>query len=97
MAAFPDELMVCTGFQWDSGNAEKNRDRHQVTQSETEQLFFNRPILVAPDLNHSLVEPRFAILGHQLWQKAYIGIHDSRDFDSNHLSPRYASSREDSL
>lgn len=63
MADFPAELSQCTGFQWDDGNRTKNWDSHQVTPAEAEQIFFNRPILVASDLKHSLREPRYAALG----------------------------------
>ncbi len=63
MAGFPDELFACTGFQWDAGNADKNWELHQVSQAECEQIFFNRPILVAPDDKHSQKEPRYAALG----------------------------------
>jgi uncharacterized DUF497 family protein len=60
---FPDDLAQCTGFQWDTGNVEKNWELHQVSQGECEQVFFNRPLLVAPDLGHSEREPRYAALG----------------------------------
>ena len=42
---FPD----IEGFQWDEGNSSKNWRRHQVTQTEAEQLFQNRPIVVVGD------------------------------------------------
>src|SRR5437764_14692483 len=60
---FPDDLAQCTGFQWDAGNADKNRDLHQVSQGECEQVFFNRPLLVEPDIENSQREPRYAALG----------------------------------
>ena len=63
MPKFPDDLARCTGFQWDAGNIDKNWERHAVTQGECEQIFFNRPILVAPDLQHSKKERRYAALG----------------------------------
>ncbi|MBI1967603.1 MAG: BrnT family toxin [Gemmatimonadetes bacterium] len=56
-------MAQCTGFQWDAGNAEKNWELHQVSQAECEQVFFNRPLLVAPDVEHSEREPRYAALG----------------------------------
>lgn len=62
MAAFPDELAECTGFQWDAGNSDKNWERHGVTQGETEQVFFNRPVRVAPAKDVQQ-EARYAALG----------------------------------
>jgi len=63
VALFPDDLAECTGFQWDAGNAEKNWELHRVSKAECEQVFFNRPIRVAPDETHSQREPRRAALG----------------------------------
>jgi uncharacterized DUF497 family protein len=34
------------GFQWDEANASKNWTRHQVSQTEAEQVFLNRPVVV---------------------------------------------------
>ncbi len=63
MAGFPDELSDCTGFEWDAGNADKNWDLHRVTRAECEEPFFNRPAIVAPDVEHSLDEERRALFG----------------------------------
>ncbi len=63
MSGFPDDLADCTGFQWDAGNADKNWERHQVTQGECEQVFFQRPLRIARDPAHSQAEPRYAALG----------------------------------
>ncbi len=62
MPGFPDDLAQCTGFQWDAGNADKNWELHQVSRGECEQVFFNRPLLVAPDVGHSDRESRYAAL-----------------------------------
>ena|SRR5215207_2566861 len=52
-----------TEFDWDGGNAEKNWQRHRVSQAECEQIFFNRPLVVADDERHSESELRFFALG----------------------------------
>lgn len=52
-----------TEFDWDGGNAEKNWIRHRVSQSECEEIFFNRPLVVAEDDLHSQGERRFYSLG----------------------------------
>ena len=59
----PDELSDATGFEWDDGNARKNWELHQVSQAECEAVFFNRPLLMAPDEAHSQREARYAALG----------------------------------
>lgn len=59
------EMGNVTGFQWDTGNADKNR-KHDVTDMEAEQVFFCADLLVTPDARHSDIEPRFHALGETL-------------------------------
>ena len=54
--------MPYTGFDWDDGNARKN-EKHGVSKSEVEQVFLNKPLLLADDLKHSQRERRFYALG----------------------------------
>jgi uncharacterized protein len=60
-----DDLVFqdCSGFEWDSGNADKNRDKHGVEPGECEEAFFNRPFIVAYDERHSTGECRYYALG----------------------------------
>ena len=50
------------GFEWDEGNARKN-EKHDVSTSEAEQVFFDERLLIAPDAQHSGQEPRHHALG----------------------------------
>ncbi|HEX9301306.1 MAG TPA: BrnT family toxin [Casimicrobiaceae bacterium] len=50
------------GFEWDKGNARKN-EKHGVSQSEAEEVFFDARLLMAPDAHHSADEPRWHALG----------------------------------
>ena len=52
------------GFDWDAGNDRKSVEKHGVGQSESEQVFFNEPLLVVADAGHSSTESRFHALGH---------------------------------
>ncbi len=56
------ELQNTSGFQWDAGNAGKNL-KHGVSDSEAEQVFFCKQLLVVVDARHSETEPRFHALG----------------------------------
>lgn len=56
-------LYRIVGFEWDEGNARKNADKHDVSQSEAEQAFFNEPLLMVPDLRQILSEQRIHALG----------------------------------
>ncbi|MGJ7457798.1 BrnT family toxin [Halomonas sp. MA07-2] len=50
------------GFDWDEGNSRKSKEKHSVSQSEAESIFFNEPILVLEDAKHSQSEARFHAL-----------------------------------
>jgi uncharacterized DUF497 family protein len=56
-------LLECTGFEWDEGNSEKNRIKHQVSRAGCEELFFNEPLVAAPDEKLSEGDPRYYVLG----------------------------------
>jgi uncharacterized DUF497 family protein len=52
-----------TGFDWDAGNVRKSVEKHDVSQAEAEQVFFNEPLLMVPDARHSAEERRIHALG----------------------------------
>jgi uncharacterized protein len=49
-------------FDWDDGNTRKN-DKHGVSMAESEQVFFNEPLLLIAYAKHSQSEFRFHALG----------------------------------
>ena len=51
------------GFDWDAGNSRKSARKHDVSQAEAEQAFFNAPLLVLEDRKHSQGELRLHALG----------------------------------
>jgi len=55
-------LNSVTGFDWDDGNGRKN-EKHSVSLSEAEQVFFNDPLVILEDSRHSNREVRFHALG----------------------------------
>jgi uncharacterized protein len=57
------DLSRIQAFQWDDGNGRKSADKHGVSQSEAEQVFFNEPLLLLTDDRHSSIEPRYHALG----------------------------------
>lgn len=58
-----EALHECIGFEWDDGNTDKNLDKHHVTDGESEEVFFNDPLMVGDDSEHSDDEPRGYVLG----------------------------------
>ena len=57
------DLSKVVGFEWDKGNLNKNRLKHNVDPKECEELFYNKPLLISSDKAHSQVEERFKALG----------------------------------
>ena len=60
--AEPDFSLV-EGFEWDEGNARKNADKHDISQAEAEQVFFNEPLLLMDDVKHNQTEARLHAMG----------------------------------
>jgi uncharacterized DUF497 family protein len=58
-----NDIANCTGFEWDDGNLFKNWEKHRVSATECEQIFFNRPLVAGADKQHSQREARFYALG----------------------------------
>lgn len=56
------DLTRIVGFNWNDGNARKN-EKHGLSQSEAEEVFFNPPLLLLDDALHSGQERRFHALG----------------------------------
>ncbi len=58
-----DPVRNCDGFDWDEGNIGKNWSKHGVTDWETEEVFFNHPLTIKSDVDHSQAEVRYYALG----------------------------------
>ena len=56
------DLARITGFEWARGNERKN-ESHGVSAAESEQVFFNAPLLLIADQRHSQREARLHALG----------------------------------
>ncbi|MFI5361096.1 MAG: BrnT family toxin [Elusimicrobiota bacterium] len=67
------------GFEWDDRNSEKIWRKHKVSPFECEQIFFNQPLIVAPDETHSQTEPRFLVLGRTDAQRLLFLVFTARN------------------
>ena len=50
------------GFHWDEGNSTKNEAKHGVTDRESEEIFFNKPLVVTRSSKEEK-EIRYVALG----------------------------------
>jgi len=89
-----DEDGDATEFDWDGGNAEKNWNRHRVSQSESEQVFFNRPLVVTEDELHSHGESRHLALGRTDRGRLLVIVYTLRDEKIRVISARDMTRRE---
>ena len=53
-----DIFPLVEGFEWDDANRDKNWKAHRVAWGECEEVFFNVPLYVLPDVRHSQREDR---------------------------------------
>lgn len=51
------------GFDWDKGNIDKNLVKHKISNTESEEIFGNRPLKIFEDIKHSFLEKRFLAYG----------------------------------
>lgn len=94
MAELHARLAAASRFQWDAGNATKNWSKHEVSQPECEQAFFNAPLVLAADLEHSGVEDRFFALGQTDAGRQLLLVFTLRDTLVRVISARPMSRRE---
>ena len=52
-----------TGFEWNDGNSNKNLLKHNVSNGECEEIFFNQPLIIVSDHKHSQTEIRYSAFG----------------------------------
>ena len=57
------DLSDIDSFDWDDGNQSKNETKHAVSNKESEEIFFNKPIFFFIDQKHSAVEQRILVYG----------------------------------
>jgi len=50
-------------FDWDQGNINKNSAKHDVTDEESEEVFFDKHKTILKDPLHSGKEERYIIIG----------------------------------
>jgi uncharacterized DUF497 family protein len=94
MNEFPGELTACTGFDWDVGNIDNNWERHRVSAAQCEQVFFQRPLRIAPDSRNSWNETRYAALGQTADGRRLTIVFTIRDNQIRVISARPMSRRE---
>ncbi len=84
----------CVGFEWDSGNIDKNWKKHRVNWQECEEVFFNRPIVVSSYERRLNLEPRGYVLGQTNAGRKLFLVYTIRDRRIRIISARSMSRKE---
>ena len=50
------------GYDWDKGNLGHIK-KHNIDYKECEEIFFNKPLFISKDEEHSKIEERLKVLG----------------------------------
>ncbi|MBU0490133.1 MAG: BrnT family toxin [Bacteroidetes bacterium] len=58
-----NQLTNITGFEWDEGNINKNKEKHGLDWWLIEEIFFYEPVIIQDDIRHSGEEKRWFLLG----------------------------------
>ena len=80
-------------FEWDKHNVE-HIHKHKVEPGECEQIFFNIPLVVKPDLIHSRREERYFALGKTNMNRTLLVIFTIRKTRMRVITARDASKKE---
>ena len=87
-------LSQCTGFEWDKSNSDKNWIKHRVSSQESEQIFFNHPLVVTEDIKHSKKEKRYYALGHTNERRLLFVAFTVRSYQIRVISARDMNKKE---
>lgn len=81
-------------FQWDEGNRDKNLIKHNVSNSEIEEAFYDQKKKIFTDSIHSNKEERFRIIGKTKTERLLFIVFTIRDQHVRVISARDLNKRE---
>lgn len=84
-------------FEWDQGNKDKNFLKHQVTDEECEEVFFDTKKRVLKDVLHSDYEARYVLIGQTKKQRILFVVFTTRNRKIRVISARNLNKRERDL
>jgi len=81
-------------FLWDKGNSNKNLQRHNVSDLECEEVFFDSNKVILKDKLHSSKEERFILLGKTKGQRLLFLVFTFRSQKVRVISSRDINKKE---
>lgn len=86
-------IPVPISFEWDKGNRDKNKIKHDVEMQECEEVFFDDPVYL-PDRDHSHGESRYVALGKTVEKRYLFIVFTVRSLKVRVISARDQNKRE---
>jgi uncharacterized protein len=83
-----------TGFQWDKGNIIKNPAKHQIKNSQSEEIFLDEDLLIIEDIKHSQKENRQIAIGKSFDKTLLFIVFTIRKQKIRIISARKANKKE---
>lgn len=93
MHNFPQPLE----FEWDEGNQAKNKEKHDVSATEAEEVFFDEFKKLYPDPLHSAKEVRRILIGKTKRNRVLFIVFTVRKKKIRVISARDLNKREEGL
>ena len=89
-----DFIRKIKDFEWDQGNKEKSLKKHNITNKESEEPFFDRNNILLEDLLHQEKEDRYIIIGATKNKKILFIVFTIRKDNIRIISSRIANKKE---
>jgi len=87
-------LLLPYEFEWNKHNTEHPRSKHRIEPAECEEVFFNLPLTIKPDVSHSEVEIRYHALGKTNTGRVLLVVFAIRNKKIRVITARDASKKE---
>lgn len=84
-------------FEWDSGNINKNLEKHLISAEVSEEPFGDPSLLTFPDPTHSKIEDRYHLIGKTKLGDTLFITYTLRKDKIRIISARVANKKERSL
>ncbi len=81
-------------FEWDIDKAEKNEKKHGISFQEALTVFRDTLSLTYPDMDHSVDEDRYLIIGLSSFGNVLVISHTFRNDNIRIISARKATKKE---
>ena len=85
------------GFNWDTGNQDKNWKKHRVSDEECEEVFFDPNKKILKDPPHSTSEQRYILIGQTKLKRLLFVVFALRKNKVRIISARDLNKREKHL